>query len=164
MDGNASVVPLFKVNGVTVSSTEISALLERGEIESANDLLGERFYVCGPVLHGKALGRTIGYPTVNQSIPSSFPLKSGIYATFCYVDERIYTGVSNVGVRPTVEDTEAKNLETYIIDFSEDCYGKMLRIEFISRLRDEIRFSSLDALREQIAKDVQAAKLIANKK
>lgn len=158
MDGNATVVPLFKIDGETVSSTAVRELLKSGEIEKANVLLGDSFYICEPVLHGKALGRKLGFPTINQNPPQAFLLKSGIYATRCFVGDKHYMGVTNVGLRPTVENSSAQNVETHIIDFSGDCYGKSVRIEFLSRIRDEIKFSSVDELKDQISKDIDAAK------
>ena len=157
MGGNATVVPLFSQDGKVVSSTLIRAFLENGEIEKANVLLGESFHVCQPVVHGKELGRTIGAPTINQ-IPTHEPfvLSDGIYATKTVINEKSYPSVTNVGVRPTVENTCAKNIETHVIGFSGDCYGENIRVEFYSRLRDEIRFSSVEELKEQIAKDIKA--------
>ena len=158
MDGNATVVPLFKQNGEVISSTLIRSLLESGEIEKANPLLGYSFYICEPVLHGKALGRTIGIPTINQSLPCDpFALCGGIYATKTYINGEWYPSVTNVGVRPTVESTLCKNAETHVIGFSGDCYGTRIRVEFLSRLRDEVRFSSIDELKEQISKDINSA-------
>ena len=160
MEGNATVVPLLKEDGVIVSSTLIASLLSEGEIEHANRLLGDRFYFQGKILHGKALGRTLGFPTTNQALPQSFPLKSGVYATLCRIDQKEYYGITNLGSRPTVDRECEKNLETYLLDFSDDCYGKDMRVEFISRLRDETKFPSLDALRAQIAKDVEALSML----
>ena len=158
MDGNATVVPLFKIDGETVSSTAVRELLKNGEIAKANTLLGDNYCICEPVLHGKALGRKLGFPTVNQDPPKAFLLKSGIYATRCFVGGKRYMGVTNVGLRPTVEDSNAQNVETHIIDFSGDCYGKSVKIEFLSRIRDEMKFSSVDELKDQIAKDIDVAK------
>ena len=159
MGKNATVVPLLKSDGEVVSSTLIRSLLELGEIEKANLLLGDCYSVCEPVLHGKALGRTLGIPTINQSLPDDrLILKGGIYATVCYIDKKKYTGVTNVGVRPTVEDSTAKNIETHIIGFSDDCYGKRVKTEFYTRIRDEIKFSSVDELKDQITKDIDTVK------
>ena len=159
MGKNATVVPLLKSDGEVVSSTLIRSLLELGEIEKANLLLGDCYSVCEPVLHGKALGRTLGIPTINQSLPDDrLILKGGIYATVCYIDEKKYAGVTNVGVRPTVEDSTAKNIETHIIGFSDYCYGKRVKTEFYTRIRDEIKFSSVDELKDQITKDIDTVK------
>lgn len=162
MNGNATIVPLMSVSsGVTkdenvvISSTYIRSLLSEGNVFLANSLLGKNYQICETVIHGKALGRTLGIPTINQNIKSKqFILKNGIYATLCTIDGVSYKGVTNVGVRPTVDDNGHKNIETHIIDFDEDCYGKDVKIEFLSRIRDEMKFDNIDALKEQIKKDI----------
>ena len=156
MGGNATIVPLIAVDDSTViSSTYIRSLLENGDILKANFLLGKPYSVSEPVIHGKALGRTLGIPTINQNVQGKqFILKNGIYSTECTIDGKKYFGVTNVGVRPTVDDDGHKNMETYIIDFDEDCYDKFVTVEFIHRVRDEMKFESLDALKAQIQKDI----------
>lgn len=158
MEGNATVIPLLSQNGEVVSSTLIRALLGCGEIEKANALLGDRFYICEPVIHGKELGRTIGVPTINQ-LPkcSPFALSGGIYVTRSFVNEKSYPSITNVGVRPTVESTDIPNIETHIIGFSGDCYEDKIKVEFFARLRDEIKFSSINELKTQISRDICAA-------
>jgi riboflavin kinase/FMN adenylyltransferase len=172
MNNNATVVPLLSTidtgtnsDNVIVSSTYIRALLAQGNIEKANELLCENYTIYENVLHGKALGRTIGIPTINQSpMSKKIILKNGIYATICTVDGFKYYGVTNVGTRPTVEDNGAKNIETFIIDFSDDCYDKQVKTEFVARIRDEKKFDDLDALKAQIKQDIRTAKEILIKK
>lgn len=158
MNGNATVVPLLSVDGdKIISSTYIRELLAEGNIKKANSLLGENYTVYETVIHGKALGRTLGIPTINQNVQGKqFILKNGIYSTICTVEGKKYFGVTNVGVRPTVDDNGHKNMETYIIDFDGDCYGKMVKVEFVHRVRDEMKFDSLNALKTQIQKDINA--------
>ena len=165
MGGNATVVPLISVDGSTViSSTYIRSLLAEGDILKANSLLGKPYSVCEPVIHGKALGRTLGIPTINQNVRGKqFILKNGIYSTLCTVEGIKYRGVTNVGVRPTVDDDGHKNMETYIIDFDGDCYDKMVSVEFLHRVRDEMKFESLDALKTQIQKDINETIYYFNK-
>lgn len=159
MNGNATVVPLLSLDDGIVSSTRIRDLLSHGSIEEANRLLGSRYSVCEPVIHGKALGRTIGIPTINQSVSSKeLILGKGVYATVCTLDGKQYLGVTNLGTRPTVEDTEKSNLETYLIDYDGFCYGQDVKIEFVSRIRDEIKFESIQALKNQIKKDISTVK------
>lgn len=163
MNGNTTVVPLYSEDGRIVSSTLIRKLLEVGDIKRANALLSSHYSITEPVIHGKALGRRIGIPTINQDIQSKeLILKSGIYGTVCTIDNQRYYGVTNVGVRPTVESTEVKNIETFILDFDRDCYGKPIKVEFIFRVRDEMRFESIDELKEQIQKDVLTVKSYFN--
>ncbi|MBO5715401.1 MAG: bifunctional riboflavin kinase/FAD synthetase [Clostridia bacterium] len=165
MHGNATIVPLMSVDGSTViSSTYIRELLASGDIFKANSLLGKPYTVCETVIHGKALGRKLGIPTINQNIQGKqFILKNGIYSTLCTVDGKKYFGVTNVGVRPTVDDDGHKNIETHIIDFNADCYGKKIKIEFLHRIRDEMKFESIDTLKEQIQKDIAATIYYFNK-
>ncbi len=158
MNGNATVVPLLSVDGdKIISSTYIRELLAEGNIKKANSLLGENYTVYETVIHGKALGRTLGIPTINQNVQGKqFILKNGIYSTICTVEGKKYFGVTNVGVRPTVDDDGHKNMETYIIDYEGNCYDKRVKVEFVHRVRDEMKFDSLDALKTQIQKDINA--------
>lgn len=159
MDGNVTVVPLLSTNDAVISSSYIRSLLNGGYIERANYLLSRNYSISESVIHGKALGRKLGIPTINQNVHNKkLILKNGIYATVCYIDGQKHFGVTNVGVRPTVEETDTKNVETYIIDFNGDCYGKTVKLEFIHRIRDEMKFQSVDALVAQIQKDIEQTK------
>ena len=166
MSGNATIIPLMSVqesnaseNDIVVSSTYIRSLLTEGHICRANHLLGRNYSIVEPVIHGKALGRTLGIPTINQNINSkNLILKNGIYATYCSVNGRKYLGVTNVGIRPTVEDNGHKNIETHIIDFDGDCYDQYVKVEFVARIRDEMKFNSVDDLKAQIQSDIQKTK------
>ena len=165
MNGNASVIPLFSIydnsleDDIIVSSTYIRSLLSNGEIEKANVLLNKNYSICETVIHGKALGRTIGIPTINQNITTKkLLLKSGIYGTICDVNGRKFWGVTNVGVRPTVDDSKIRNIETFIIDYNANCYDENVKIEFIFRIRDEIKFDDVDALKSQINRDIETTK------
>ncbi len=147
------------INGETVSSTAIRRLLGSGEVERANQMLARPYAISAEVIHGKALGHKLGTPTLNQRFPSGMLIpRHGVYVTDCEIDGKIYRGVSNVGLRPTVENTEVANCETYLLDFSGDLYGRTLRVAFRSFIRPEQTFDSLDALREQIARDVAYAR------
>lgn len=172
MDDNATIVPLLSIsktneNGelIVVSSTYIRSLLACGAIEKANELLGTNYSICEEVVHGKALGRTIGIPTINQyPINKKIILSNGIYATVCTIDGKKYCGVTNVGTRPTVDNNELKNIETHIVNFNSDCYGKSIKVEFLSRIRDEKKFDGIDKLKNQIQQDIEVAKTIYSKK
>lgn len=143
--------------GLVISSTEIRKRVEDGDMDGAYDLMGHPFAISFPVLHGNKIGRTIGVPTINQSFPKGHIIpKRGIYACTCYVNGEIYLGVANVGVRPTVSDSDSVNCETHIINYSGDLYGKKIKVEFYQRLRDEMKFTSVNALKEQIQRDISA--------
>lgn len=157
-------IPLTVVDPVmhgdlVVSSTCIRAAVEAGDMDRAAALLGRPFSVCFPVRHGKQLGRTIGLPTINQDFPVGHIVpRHGIYACICTVGSARYMGVANVGVRPSVVSDGHVNCETHIIDYDGLLYGESIRVEFLTRLRDEIRFDSIDALREAIEADIGNAR------
>lgn len=156
MNGCASIVEPVLFENEIVSSSMIRREIASGNIEKANLMLGRPFSVEETVLHGKALGRTIGIPTVNQRFPSNFSIpKNGIYVTRTWIDGQAFPSVSNVGVRPSVDDGTHVNCETHILDFSRAIYGKTVKVEFLKRLRDEIRFDSLDELKAQVQKDIE---------
>lgn len=171
MNGKTTVIPLLSIidssaeYDVVISSTYIRSLLSQGQIEKANSLLNANYSICEKVVHGKAFGRTIGIPTINQNITTKkLLLKSGIYGTICTVDEAQYYGVTNIGFRPTIDNKGHKNVETYIIDFNDNCYDKDVKVEFVFRIRDEMRFNSVETLKQQIFKDIETTKeFFANK-
>ncbi len=151
----AILVDKVTLDGEEVSSTKIRGLLLDGDVEKANRLLGHPYSVTGKVVRGKQLGRTLGLPTVNQFFSEELLIpKNGIYASSCKIDGVTYRAVSNVGLRPTVEDADRINCETHIIGYSGDLYGRELRVEFFTRLRPERKFASVEELREAINGDV----------
>lgn len=140
--------------GDTVSSTRIRQLLTEGDMEQAARLLGRPYSIFFPVLHGKHLGTKIGFPTLNQAFPDEYVTpKKGVYAVRILFDGSVKYGVCNIGTRPTVEEEGSVLAETHIFDFSEDLYGKEVRVEFFKFLRPETKFSSLDQLKQQIEAD-----------
>lgn len=157
------ISPVTSSDGQPVSSTRIRSLLSDGNVREAAHLLGRPYSITRPVLHGKALGRTIDFPTVNQSFPPLAVIpKSGIYAVTVHFpwksEKAVQYGIANIGVRPTVENAGQVNCETYILDFSEDLYGKTVEIRLIERLRDERKMSGIAELKQTIAKDEAAAR------
>lgn len=126
-----------------------------GNIEKANHLLGYRYFVTSRVLHGNQIGRTIGVPTINQLPPKEKLLPpNGVYVTEAYIGDRWYRGISNVGCKPTIEGEYPVGVETHLLDFAEDVYDKMVTVEFLSRVRSERKFASIEALKEQMQNDV----------
>jgi riboflavin kinase/FMN adenylyltransferase len=153
------IIPAVEVDGVTVSSTHIRALLEKGEAEAAARFLGRPFAIAGPVRHGKRIGTSqLGRPTINL-VPDSRQLVPafGVYAARAAVGGRSYPAVTNVGVRPTVDTDGGVTVESHLLTGAPELYGVECRVEFLSMLRPERRFESMDALREQIARDAEAA-------
>ena len=137
-----------------ISSTQIRAALEEGDIAHASEMLGYGYALKGVVVAGNRLGRTIGFPTANMKLYE--PLKlvpgRGVYVVEAEVLGKKYRGMTNIGLRPTVGGSST-TIETHILDFDEDIYGLPLRITFLRRLRDEVHFPSLEALKEQLEKD-----------
>ena len=149
------IIPAVTLDGVTVSSTHIRKLLEEGDVETARAFLGHPHVLTQTVGHGRQLGRTIGIPTANLVAPPHVLLpRRGVYAAkITLPDGRAFGGVTNVGVRPTVNNGQDVTVEPWILDFDGDLYGQAIRVEFYRRLRDERKFESLDALKAQIETD-----------
>ena len=152
------------VDGAEVSSSRIRGLMEAGHMDAVNNLLGRDYSITGLVREGKKLGRTIGFPTLNL-IPDENKLlpKSGVYATEAEIDGRIWRAITNVGSNPTVESGNRIKVETHLLDFSEDAYGKEITVRFLRFIRDEKRFSSIDELKEQIKSDLDLRDAVLEK-
>ena len=149
------IIPAVTLDGVTVSSTHIRKLLEEGGVETARAFLGHPHVLTQTVGHGRRLGRTIGVPTANLVAPPHVLLpKRGVYAAKVTLpDGRAFGGVTNVGIRPTVNHGQDVTGEPWSLDFDGYLYGQKLRVEFFRRLRDERKFESLEALKTQIQCD-----------
>lgn len=147
-------IPKKTKHGKVISSTTIRDLLE-SHFYAANDMLGNPYFVYGEVVHGNHLGSTIGFPTMNQIIPKQklFPA-FGVYASRVQIDGIIYRSISNLGKKPTVEGNNQLGLETYILDYNGNLYGRMLKTELLYFIRPEERFSNVKALRKQISNDI----------
>lgn len=146
---------LVSNNGTIISSTEIRRLITAGEVQQAAKMLGRSYSISGIVDHGNERGRLLGYPTANLELVDAhvaIPL-GGVYAVRAYVDGGVYGGMANIGKNPTFGDVEKPRLETNIFGFSGDIYGKTLTIEFVQRIRGEVKFAGIDALKEQLAQD-----------
>ena len=146
---------LVSNNGTIISSTEIRRLITAGEVQQAAKMLGRSYSISGIVDHGNERGRLLGYPTANLELVDAhvaIPL-GGVYAVRAYVDGCVYGGMANIGKNPTFGDVEKPRLETNIFGFSGDIYGKTLTIEFVQRIRGEVKFAGIDALKAQLAQD-----------
>lgn len=149
------VVDEVDFDGQPASSTEIRSLIESGQIEKANRILGREFGFCTAVIDGDKRGRSLGFPTINQELPKNFVLpKFGVYKVQVTVFGKKYTGITNIGKRPTV-GTEKILSETHILDFSDDIYGQSVDIRLIKFIRAERKFSSFEELSRQIEADVR---------
>ena len=143
------------MDGEKISSTRIRALLEKGDVENATTMLRHPHILSGKVVGGQKLGRTIGIPTANLSLPEELLTPAfGVYACKVWLDGRYYLAVTNVGTRPTVNGQNV-TVEPWILDFDGDLYGKEITLEFHKFLRPEQKFSDLDGLKAQIQKDAE---------
>ena len=154
-----SVVSPITDGRYPISSSVIRSMLERGHPEDAARLLGHPFFITGTVTDGRHVGTAMGFPTANLNFPEGGLIPAhGVYATTIRIGRRTYIGISNVGTRPTFDDGDAVNCETFIFDFSGDLYGKTLRVSFLRFLRAEKKFPSQEALEAQIRIDIARAK------
>ena len=152
------IIPKVELDGITVSSTYIRSLVGMGQMARAERYLGHPHVLTQEVRHGRRIGHTIGVPTINLVVPPHVLVpRHGVYVTRVFLpDGESYPAVTNVGTRPTVNNGTDITVEPWLLGFDGDLYGARVRVEFHKRLRDEIRFDSLDALRDQIQKDAKA--------
>ncbi len=152
-------LPTVMNGGIRVSSSAVRAALKQGDFAHAEQLLGHPYTVSGHVVHGKKLGRTIGFPTLNLRVAHRHPALTGIFVVRVHgLAEHPLPAVASLGVRPSVEDSGRVLLETYIFDYDQDCYGKMIKVEFLKKLRDEEKFNDLPSLTAAIARDTEQAR------
>jgi riboflavin kinase/FMN adenylyltransferase len=151
------VVPLLSLGGEAVKSSRVRALLKEGRVEEARHLLGRPYGAYGVVVEGDRMGRRLGFPTANLAVHPLKVLPPGVFAVEAEGAFGRYKGVANVGTRPTLGGEE-RRLEVHLLGFAGELYGEEVRVRFLKRLREERRFPSLEALRAQIARDVEAAR------
>lgn len=152
------ICPKVSLGDIAVSSTLIREKIKNGDVEDILPLCPP-YSVYSQIIEGKKLGRTIGIPTINQLIPKEkISPKRGVYITECEIGEDVYPAVTNVGTRPTVENDGKENMETHIIGYDGNLYYSYVRVNFYKRLRDEIKFSSLEELTSQINDDIAVSK------
>ncbi len=144
------------LDGEVVSSTTIRSLIEDGVVKKAGKFLDDYYSIEARIKEGEKRGRKLGFPTANLDTSCKIFPKRGVYVTWAHLEGDRFRSITNVGLRPTFGENQLL-IETHIIDFGDDAYGKTIRIEFIDRLRDEKRFESVDALIMQISKDVERA-------
>ncbi len=142
-----------------ISSSAIRNALKAGDMESANAMLGEPYTIRGEVMHGRRIGRTIGMPTVNQ-VPASTKLlpPNGVYASKTLVDGVYYQGVTNIGYKPTVGEEDHIGVETFLFEYDNDLYGRMIEVELFYYMRPELKFGSLEELTQKMREDIIIAK------
>lgn len=157
-------IPKVEEKQQRVSSTGIRDLLAKGAVEEANRLLGRPYTVFGEVLHGKKLGRTLGFPTMNLIPPAEKLLPAyGVYVTRTMVDGQWYAGITNIGLRPTVDSDKQVSVETHLFDYDGDLYGKQVEVQFLHFLRPEKKFPDIVSLKEAMNEDFINAKAVLEK-
>jgi riboflavin kinase/FMN adenylyltransferase len=146
-------------DGVRVSSTAIRNALAEGKLDIARDYLARPYSISGRVVHGDAMGRKLGYPTANIQMKHNLPPLKGVYVVQVHSDGLgVLQGVASLGLRPTLKHDAKYVLEVHLFEFAQQIYGKHLRVEFLHKLRNEMKFDGLEALTRQIASDVNGAK------
>lgn len=151
-------VKAVSIDGDVVSSTLIRNMIMAGEMEECAKYLGRNYDIGGEVVVGNRLGRTIGFPTSNIMIDESMVTPpNGVYITYCIYNGVKYPSITNVGIKPTIGSFK-KNMETHIFNFDKELYGKQIKVEFIKKTRDEVKFRNIEELSAQIAKDCNEAK------
>ncbi len=150
------IVDAVKYNGEVVSSSLIREKIANNDFESVREMLGRNYYITGTVEKGDEIGKTLGFPTAN-TVPESIIAGDGVYLTYTTVDKKKYKSVTNVGGKPTIRNG-VNRVETHIIDYSGNAYGKEIKIEFINKIRDVVRFDSTEQLKSQLKNDVNVAK------
>lgn len=148
-------IPAQDIDAVNVSSTKIRNAILGGDIAKANEYLGEKFELTGTIVHGQAIGKTIGFPTANIQVNSDLKLipGNGVYAVDVNVKDSHYFGMLNIGNRPTVNYSADRTIEVHILDFSGEIYAEEITVKFIDKLRDETQFKDLQELQNQLKED-----------
>ena len=153
---DVNVLDIENVNGEKVSTQKIGSLILEGNMKEANDLLGHNYSVVGSIVEGRHIGTEIGFPTLNLELTDNYVLpKFGVYKTICYIDNIPHVSITNVGVKPTIADNLAPSIEVHLKDFKGEIKGDVVNLEFLKFIRPEMKFSSKEELKAQIAKDVK---------
>lgn len=155
------VMPTVEDAGKRISSTTVRHALTAGDLASASSLLGRPYAVTGRVLHGRKLGRTLGFPTLNLRIEHTEPALRGIFAVRAHcLNDNAIPGVASIGLRPTVDNAGRWLLEVHLFDFAQAVYGKLVTVEFVKKLRDEQKYETLGALSAAIGDDATRARAV----
>jgi len=155
-EDSVHTIPDYEHNNEKISSTLIKSFLSEGFVEQANEALGYEYSLTGTVIKGDQRGSQIGFPTANLNIDESIQIpKNGVYKVDVLLNEYLYEGIMNIGYKPTVSEGTKQSLEVHIFDFNNDIYDADLTVHFKKFVRDEIKFSSIDELIQQISKDIE---------
>ena len=153
---DVNVIDIENVNGEKVSTQKIGSLILEGNMNDANDLLGHNYSVVGTIVEGRHIGTEIGFPTLNLQLTDNYVLpKFGVYKTISYIDNVPHVSITNVGVKPTIADNLSPSIEVHLKDFKGEIKGDVVILEFLKFIRPEMKFSSKEELKAQLAKDVK---------
>ncbi len=160
MDFSVTIVPPLEINGEVVSSTTIRKAMSEGDMKKVRELTGRYFSLYGKVVTGAGRGESLGFPTANLDVNSGQALPpDGVYAGLAHVNGKVYQSMTNIGKNPTFGRAH-RTIETFLLDYSGDLYGRELSVDFIARVRDEKKFKNADELKKQLAEDVRRGKTI----
>jgi riboflavin kinase/FMN adenylyltransferase len=163
MGFSVTVIAAKIIDGEVASSTTIRQALAEGNMEKVTRLLGRAFSLRGRVIRGEHVGTELGFPTVNLRVDVKMALPpDGVYATRAFIDEKEYQAMTNIGKRPTLGENNERTIESFILNYNQDIYGKEVKIEIIQRLREEKHFDNIEELKKQIAEDVKRGTAILN--
>ena len=156
-DIQTELIIASKKDKITISSTRIKEEIQNGRIVQANNLLGHKFSLSGNVVQGMKMGRKLGFPTANVAYEASEKIvpKNGVYYTITKVKDKKYVSVTNIGFKPSVQESNVVSVETHILDYNQSIYDQQITIIFIDRIRDEKKFNHLNDLIDQISKDIE---------
>ena len=159
-DINAELIIASKKDKITISSTRIKEEIVNGHIINANKLLGHPYNISGKVVKGMQLGRKLGFPTANMAYENNEKIlpKNGVYYTVTKIKDKEYISITNIGIKPSVQESNCISIETHILDFHQSIYGQNISIIFIDRIRNEIKFNHINDLIDQITKDVSTVR------
>ena len=159
-DIKAELIIASKKDRITISSTRIKEEIVNGNIINANKLLGHPYNISGKVVKGMQLGRILGFPTANITYDNNEKIlpKNGVYYTVTIIKEKKYISITNIGIKPSVQESNCISIETHILDFNQSIYGQNITIVFIDRIRNEIKFNHINDLIDQITKDVSTVR------
>ena len=159
-DIKAELINASKKNKITISSTFIKEEIVNGHIINANKLLGHPYKISGIVVKGMQLGRKLGFPTANMAYDNTEKIlpKNGVYYTITKIKGKEYVSITNIGIKPSIQESNCISIETHILDFNQSIYGQNISIIFIDRIRNEIKFNHINDLIDQITKDVSTVR------
>jgi riboflavin kinase / FMN adenylyltransferase len=154
------ITPALEIDGNNVSSSRIRDLIKQGDLNQSNKLLGHEYLICSEIIQGEGLGHKLGFPTANLALDSNLVYPHlGVYYGHCVIanEKQSRRCLINIGIRPSVSSNNKLNIEVHILNFNENIYGKSIQLSLSKRIRDEIKFTSIDKLQEQIQEDIKLA-------